>query len=95
MSTRIPFGRFLKVGGNRENKEKYRVSPDADAPSTVTVKVLFVVSGEEVGFKGTVTCVQTFSTPVTGTEADAKRCPLIDSSATVMAPLKFEPVGSI
>ncbi len=49
ISTRIPFGLFLNVGGNNENIAKLIVWPEAAVPSTVTVKIFAVDAGVVLG----------------------------------------------
>jgi hypothetical protein len=66
---RRPLALPLNVGGNRENIAKWMVSPLALAPSTVTVKLLAVEAGLEVGDRDTSTCVQVVVEPETWTEA--------------------------
>lgn len=88
-------GRLLKVGGKSDNKLKKIVCPEADAPSTVTVKTLLVEEGEEDGLNETETCVQTLGCAVTWIVAEAKVCPEADLRATVKGPLKVDPEGNL
>lgn len=71
MSMRRPLTLPLNVGGKRENIAKLIVSPIALAPSTVTVKILVVDTGLEVGVRCTMTCIQAVVEPEIGTEAFA------------------------
>lgn len=71
MSTRIPLGRFLKVGGKRENIAKLIVWPEAAAPSTVTVKRLVRALAEVDGVNVTETCFQVVWLPERVAVADA------------------------
>lgn len=56
MSMRMPFGRFLKVGGNSENMAKLIVVPAA--PSTETTNKLLLSEADLVGLRGRLTCCQ-------------------------------------
>lgn len=95
ISNRIPFGRFLNVGGNREKREKNIVWPEAAAPSTVTVKTLAVFGAEAVGLNDTDTWVQTLGAAVTAIVPEARVDPVLDLSATVKGPLKVDPGDSL
>lgn len=53
---RMPFGRFLKVGGNSENMAKLIVVPAA--PSTETTNKLLLSDADLVGLRGRLTCCQ-------------------------------------
>lgn len=76
ISTRIPFGLFLNVGGNKEKSAKCTVWPDAAAPSRVTVKLFAVVGAEAVGRRVTLTCVHAVLAAVMGTVVDASDFPV-------------------
>lgn len=71
MSMRMPFSRFLYVGGNNENSEKNTVSSDADSPSKVMRNVLLVFEAEEAGLSFTENCVQ-FADAVAEMSCDAE-----------------------
>ena len=75
ISTRIPFGLFLNVGGKRENRAKCTVCPDAAAPSRVTVKLFAVVAAEVAGWRVTLTRVHAVVAAVMGTAADTSDFP--------------------
>lgn len=70
MSTRIPFGLFLNVGGNNEKRAKCTVWPDAAAPSNVTVKLFAVEGAVVVGRRVTLTRFHAVLAAVIGTEVD-------------------------
>jgi hypothetical protein len=71
ISTRIPFARFLNVGGNKENMAKLIVCPDAEAPSKVTVKRFVRALAEVLGVKVTMTCFHAVCWPERTTVAEA------------------------
>jgi hypothetical protein len=95
MSTRIPFGLFLKVGGNKENSAKLTVCPDAAAPSRVTVKLFAVEDAEAVGRRVTLTSVHSVLAAEIGTEAETSDFPVAVCRPTVTLPLNAEVVGNL
>jgi hypothetical protein len=95
ISIRIPLGRFLNVGGNKEKSAKKMVCPEAPSPSTVTTKAFFVSDAVNVGFKRTETCVQTPGVPLLGIREEAKVWPELDFKETVKEPAKVEFVESL
>ena len=93
---RRPFGLSLNVGGNKENKEKKIVSPDAASPSTVNVKELPVFGALEVGVSVTENCVQSVeSAPETSWEAEANTVPSEPTSDAVRLPVKLDPSANL
>lgn len=94
ISTRIPFGRFLKVGGKSENIAKLIVCPEAAAPSTVTVNRLVRALAEVVGVMVTVICFQVVWLPERVAVADPKTWPVEDCRPMVTLPLKEELAGN-
>lgn len=90
-STRIPFGLFLNVGGNKENIAKKAVSPAAFLPSRVTWKVLFVSVADAVGLSCAENCFQVVAVFACALiELEASTFPLLDTSEAVSFPLKVE-----
>ena len=93
MSTRMPFGLFLYVGGKRENIAKLMVCPAAAPPSTETKKVLARSEAEDVGRNERFTWAQVVWEPLTVAVADPRVAPLLERRPTVTVPENEEAVG--
>ncbi len=93
MSALIPFGLFLKVGGNRENIAKWIFFPGLLAPLKVTTKVLLRLDADFVGFKATLICFQDVCDPLRVTDFEASIWPEDDCNPTVTLPEKVDIVG--
>ena len=87
-SIRIPFGRFLHVGGNRENRPKKMVDPLASIASTVNVNTLSVSRAVLFGTSWKVNFFQSSEIPFR--DVEAKVLPEVDLSDTVIAPLNSD-----
>lgn len=72
ISILMPFGRFLNVGGKRENMAKLIFCPDSAAPSTVTVKLFDVELGVVVGISVTFTWAHAVWAPDIAAEVDTR-----------------------
>lgn len=94
MSTRIPFGLFLKVGGKSENMAKLMVWPAAAAPSIETKKTLLRFGAVLVGLKLRLTCVHFVFEPRSVVVAEPKTVPELDRSPTVTVPENDEEAGN-
>lgn len=95
MSTRMPFALPLYVGGKRLSSAKFRVSPDAAVPSSVTANVLFVSSPLTVGVNVVFSWVQFVPTwaPDMLNEAEARMAPEELWSEMFRGPEKAELLG--
>ena len=67
MSSLIPFGLSLNVGGKSDNIAKFMVCPAAAPPSSVTVNKLAVDKGVVVGMRMALTFFHDVCDPYTGT----------------------------
>jgi hypothetical protein len=83
-----PLGRPLKVGGKREKRAKWILTPRASTPSNVTVKLFAVSGGACVGVRVVVSCVQDVVDPEMGMEDEARGVPEEDWRERVMLPRK-------
>lgn len=93
---RIPFSRFLYVGGNSENREKNTNSPDAASPSKVIRNVLFVFLAEAVGLSFTKNRFQSVEDAAEMVLNDeAKIVTSRPTSEAVSFPENFEPSGNL
>ena len=84
----------MSVGGNNENNEKKIVSPDAAAPSTVSLKELSVSGALAVGVSFTENSVQLVEAEIS-CEADAKTVPSEPTSDAVRLPEKVDPSANL
>ena len=67
MSSLIPLGLSLNVGGKSDNRAKFIVCPAAAPPSSVIVNRLAVDGGDIVGMRVALTFSQEVCDPDTGT----------------------------
>ena len=95
ISILIPFGLFLKVGGNNEIMAKCTVTFAAFAPSRVTENLLLVSIAVPLGRRIVWICVHWVWVPLIIIVSFARASPWEFSSARVRGPENDEVVGNL